>query len=182
MQIDSNLQNTQTEIMSKSNFPKNLISEMWDNNVTFDTIMHIPTLLASSSTRVSDQFQDFLGDAYEEWTSSQLLKQCPALELTLKEIRENDQIDQYAGEVIQDFNEACGDFEFLILLSTRIPYNFQFNEDGKYRSNSLGGAFQQQWILAKNMINAAETAIKMAEELHQLEELKARKKQGLENL
>lgn len=182
MQNDSNLQNTQTEIMSKSNFPKNLISEMWDSNVTFDTIMHIPTLLASSSTRVSDQFQDFLGDAYEESISSQLLKQCPTLESTLKEIRENQEIEQYAGEIIQDFHNGCGDHEFLILLSTSIPYNFKFDPDGKYCSNSLGGAFQQQWILAKNMIDAAETAIRIAEELHQTEEQKARKKQGLENL
>lgn len=177
MQNDSNVEKPQAEIKP---FPRQLISDMWDSNVTIDTIMHIPTLLASSSERVSDQFQDFLGDAYEEWTSTLLLKQCPALESTLKEIRENDEIEQYAREVIQDFHRACGELEFLIRLSIRIPFDFRFNEDGKYLSNSLGGSFQQQWILAKNMVDAAETAIKMAEELHEEKEQIARKQQGLE--
>lgn len=177
MQNDSNVETKEAEIKP---FPRQLISDMWDSNVTFDTIIHIPTLLASSSERVSDQFQDFLRDAYEEWTNTLLLKQCPALESTLKEIRENDEIEHHAGEVAQDFYRACGELEFLILLSIRIPFNFKFNQDGKYCSNSLGNAFQQQWILAKNMVDAAEIAIKMAEELHQEKEQIARKQQGLE--
>lgn len=161
-------------------FPKNLISDMYDSNVSFEQILHIPSLTASDAQNVSDQFSEFLGDAYEDWTSKSLLKQCPALEATLIEIRDNDQIEQYARDVINDFYHACGELEFLILISIRIPFNFKFTEDGKYRSNSLGGAFRQQWILAKNMISAAETAIQRAEELHQQEEQKARKEQGLE--
>lgn len=178
MQNNSTPQNPQQEIHCE--FPKNLIGEMWDANVTFETIMHIPTLLATNSHRVSDQFQDFLSAAYEPYTSAQLLKQCPELESTLQEIRENEQIEEYAGEVAQDIYNNCGQFEFLILISIRIPYNFSFDENGKYRSNSLGGAFQQQWILSKKMIDAAQTAIAMAEELHSEEEQKARKEQGLE--
>lgn len=161
-------------------FPKNLISDMYDSNVRFEQILHIPSLTASDAQNVSDQFSEFLGDAYEDWASKSLLKQCPALEATLVQIRDNDQIEQYAQEVINDFYHACGELEFLILISIRIPFNFKFTEDGKYRSNSLGGAFRQQWILAKNMISAAETAIQRAEELHQQEEQKARKEQGLE--
>lgn len=161
-------------------FPKNLISEMYNSNVCFEQILHIPSLIASDSHNVSDQFTEFLGDAYEDWTSKSLLKQCPALESTLKEICDNDQIEQYAQEVIRDFYHACGELEFLILISIRIPFDFKFTEDGKYRSNSLGGAFQQQWILAKNIIDAAEIAIQRAESLHQEEEQKARKEQGLE--
>ncbi|PPZ93783.1 hypothetical protein C5B41_13775 [Acinetobacter ursingii] len=161
-------------------FPKNLISDMYDSNVSFEQILHIPSLTASDAQNVSDQFSEFLGDAYEDWTSKSLLKQCPALEATLTQIRDNDQIEQYARDVISDFYHACGELEFLILISIRIPFNFKFTEDGKYRSNSLGGAFRQQWILAKNMIAAAETAIQRAEELHQQEEQKARKEQGLE--
>lgn len=166
--------------MSNNKFPRNLIEEMFNSNVTFEKILHIPSLTASDSHNVSDQFADFLDDAYEDWTSKSLFKQCPALESTLIQIRDNDEIKHYAGEIIQDFYRACDDLEFLILISTRIPYNFKFDQEGKYRSNSLGGAFRQQWILAKNMIEAAEIAVKRAEDLHQEEELKARKEQGLE--
>ncbi|MDB0152509.1 hypothetical protein CTY75_01265 [Acinetobacter baumannii] len=41
MQNDSNVETTQAEIKP---FPRQLISDMWDSNVTFDTILHIPTL------------------------------------------------------------------------------------------------------------------------------------------
>lgn len=166
--------------MPSNKFPRNLIEDMFNSNVTFETIMHIPSLTASDSHNVSDQFTDFLDDAYEEWTSKSLLKQCPALESTLTEIRFNDEIKQYAGDVIQDFYRACDDLEFLILISIRIPFNFRFDQDGKCCSNSLGGAFRQQWILAKDMIDAAGIAVNRAEELHKEEESKARKEQGLE--
>lgn len=166
--------------MQNNKFPRNLIEEIFNSNVIFEKILHVPSLTASDSHNVSDQFTDFLDDAYEDWTSKSLLKQCPALESTLAWIKVEDDIREYAGDVIQDFYRACDDLEFLILISIRIPYNFKFDQEGKYRSNSLGGAFRQQWILAKNMIDAADIAVKRAEDLHQEEELKARKEQGLE--
>lgn len=166
--------------MSNNKFPKNLIEEMFNSNVTFETILHLPSLSASDPHNLSEKFIDFLSDAYDESTSSLLLKQCPALEPTLKWIRVQHDIEEYASDVLQDFNRACNELEFLILISTRKPYNFKFDQDGKYRSNSLGGYFIQDWILAKNMIEAAEIAIKMAEKIHQEEEVKARKEQGLE--
>lgn len=161
-------------------FPNKLVSDLWNANTTFETILHLPSLSASDPHNLSEKFIDFLSDAYDESTSSLLLKQCPALEPTLKWIRVQHDIEEYASDVLQDFNRACNELEFLILISTRKPYNFKFDQDGKYRSNSLGGYFIQDWILAKNMIEAAEIAIKMAEEIHQEEEAKARKEQGLE--
>ena len=177
MQHDSNVQTAEAEI---SKFPRNLIQDMWNSNVFFETILHIPTLLASNSTQVSDSFQEFLSDAFEDWQNEDLKKQCPNLESTLVEIKENDDIEDYAGEVAEDIVNQCGEFEFLIKLETRMPYNFKFDENGKYRSNSLGGYFRLQWILAKNMVDAAEKAIKIAEAIHDEEEQKARKEQGLE--
>lgn len=161
-----------------SKFSRTLINDMWDGNVRFDSIMHIPTLIVSSSERVSDQFQDFLDDAYEEHQNSALLKQCPALESTLKEIRENDDIKDHAGEVAQDLYRDC-DYEFLVKLEISIPYNFSFNEEGKYLSNSLGGYYQMQWIFAKDMTEAAEIAIKRAEELWEKECEKANREKGI---
>lgn len=166
--------------MTIQKFPKKLISEMYDSNVRFEKIMHIPTLIASLNERVSDEFQDFLGDAYEERQNSDLLAQCPSLERTLKEIRENENIEDFAGEVAQDLYRECGDFEFLINIEIAFPFNFSFTEEGKYRSNSLGGRYIMQWILAKDMVNAAEISIKRAEEIWERECQKARKEQGLE--
>jgi len=160
-------------------FPKNLLNDMYDSNVRFDKIMHIPTLICSISERVSDEFQDFLGDAYEEKQSADLLAQCPTLERTLKEIRENDRIDNFASEVAHNFYRECGDFEFLISIEIAIPYNFRFSEDGKHFSNSLGGIYQMQWILAKDMVNAAEIAIERATALWERECEKAKREQGL---
>lgn len=162
-----------------SKFPRKLLSDMFDSNVRFDTIMHIPTLHCSMSERVSDEFQDFLGDAYEEKQNADLLEQCPSLERTLKEIRENDSIEDFAGEVAQDMYRECGDFEFLIKLEIAFPFNFQFNEKGEYRSNSLGGRYIIQWILAKDMVHAAEIAIARAEALWECECEKAKREQGL---
>ena len=177
MQHDSNVQTAVAEI---SKFPHQLIQDMWNTNVFFETILHIPTLQASSTSSVSEQFQDFLSDAYEDWQNEDLKKQCPSLKRTLNEIRENEHIEEFANEVANDFFRECGEFEFLIKLETRMPYNFKFDENGKYRSNSLGGYFRLQWILAKNMVDAAEKAIKIAEAIHDEEEQKARKEQGIE--
>lgn len=149
--------------MNIKKFPKELIGEMYDSNVRFETIMHIPTLCTSSNERVSDQFQDFLESAYEERQNSDLLAQCPSLERTLKEIRENEDIECFAGEVAQDLYEECGDFEFLIQIEIAFPFNFHFTEDGKFHSNSLGGQYIMQWILAKDMMDAAQISIKRAE-------------------
>lgn len=160
-------------------FPKKLLSDMYDSNVRFDKILHIPTLCASISERVSDEFQEFLGDAYEEKQSADLLAQCPTLERTLKEIRENDDIQDFAGEVAQDLYRECSDFEFLINIEIAVPYNFRFSEDGKYSSNSLGGIYQMQWILAKDMVNAAEIAIERVEALRKRECEKAKREQGI---
>lgn len=158
-------------------FPKKLLSNMYDSNVRFDTILHIPTLCASISDRVSDEFQEFLSDAFEEKQSADLLAQCPTLERTLKEIRENDDIEDFASEVAQDLYRESDDFEFLINIEIAIPYNFKFSEEGKYFSNSLGGIYQMQWILAKDMVNAAEIAIERAEAVWEKECQKARKEQ-----
>ncbi|WP_228722573.1 hypothetical protein [Acinetobacter lwoffii] len=160
-------------------FPRKLLNDMYDSNVRFDKIMHIPTLICSISERVSDEFQEFLGDAYQEKQSADLLAQCPTLERTLKEIRENDDIEEFAGEIAQDLYRECGDFEFLINIEIAFPFNFSFNEKGEYRSNSLGGQYIMQWILAKDMVNAAEIAIERAEAIWERECEKAKREQGL---
>lgn len=175
MQNDSNVEAQQAEI---SKFPKNLIGDMWNSNVRFDTILHIPTLVSSSHERVSDEFQEFLGDACEDYQSAELLKQCPALESILKEICENENIEEFAGEVAQNLYRACEVFEFLISIEIRMPFNFRFDVNGKYLSNSLGCMFHMKWILATSMVHAAEQAIQIADAFHQEKEQEARKEQG----
>lgn len=161
-------------------FPRHLVGEMWDANVTFETILHIPTLGASSNYDISEHFQDFLNSACNEQQYQALLDQCPAIKSTLNEIKTNSDILDYASEIVNNFARECGAFEFLIKIETRVPFNFKFNEKGEYLSNSLGGFLQMQWILAKNMINACEIALNIAEKIHNEAEEKARKEQGLE--
>lgn len=166
--------------MENKKIPNTLISDMYDSNVRFDKILHIPTLHACFSERVSDEFQEFLDDAYQERQNNDLLAQCPSIERTLKEIRDNECVEEFAGEVAQDLYRECGDFEFLIKIEIVYPYNFSFTEDGKYQSNNLGGRYIMEWILAKDMVNAAEISIERAEALHERECKKARIEQGFE--
>ncbi|MBJ9961802.1 hypothetical protein I5730_14760 [Acinetobacter nosocomialis] len=158
-----------------SKFPRQLMSDMWDSNVRFDKILHIPTLSASMSDRISDEFQEFLSDAYEDYQNAALLEQCPALASTLKEIQDNDSIEEYSSDIARDLYKECGDFEFLVCLEMALPYNFSFNDKGQYLSNSLGGIYQGLWILAKDMTEAAQLAIQKAEALWEKECEKAKR-------
>ena len=115
-----------------SKFPRQLMSDMWDSNVRFNKILHIPTLSASMSDRISDEFQEFLSDAYEDYQNAALLEQCPALASTLKEIQDNDSIEEYSSDIARDLYKECGDFEFLVCLEMALPYNFSFNDKGQY--------------------------------------------------
>ena len=160
-------------------FPRQLMSDMWDSNVRFDKILHIPTLSASMSERISDEFQEFLSDAYEDYQNAALLEQCPALASTLKEIQDNDSIEEYSRDIARDLYRECGDFEFLVCLGMAIPYSFSFNARGQYLSNSLGGVYQGLWILAKDMTEAAQLAIQKAEALWEKECEKAKREKGL---
>lgn len=158
-------------------FPKKLLGDMFDSNVHFETILHIPTLICVQSD--SEKFNEFLGDAYHEKQNADLLAQCPGLENTLREIRENDEIESYASEVARDLYDECGDFEFLINLEIAFPSQFKFNEQGEYVSNRVGGQYILQWILAKDMAHAAEIAIERAEALWERECEKAKREQGI---
>ena len=55
MQHDSNVQTAEAEI---SKFPRQLAEDMFNEQVTFEAILHIPTL--SFDYSVSDIFEDFI--------------------------------------------------------------------------------------------------------------------------
>lgn len=165
-----------------SNFPSELKSEMWNSNVRFATILHIPTLTASSHLTISEEFQRFLDDAYSTNQKKRLLEQCPALSQVLQTIDEADtrsDIEAWSLDIASDLSNAVDDFEFLIELEMREPHNFKF-KDGKFFSCSLGGVFYMHWILAKNMVEAAQLAIKIADENWEKECEKAKREQGIE--
>lgn len=160
-------------------FSKQLLEQMFDANVRFGTILHIPTLCASVDDRISDEFQDFLEAAYDENQSNYLLAQCPEMAATLKEIRENDSIADFAKDVARDLLREAGEFEFLIKTDTTDPHNFIFKENGEFLTCSYGGWHTTLWILAKDMTQAAEIAVKEAQADWNKEMQKAKVEQGL---
>ncbi|ENU42979.1 hypothetical protein F985_03878 [Acinetobacter seifertii] len=171
MQSDSNAQ-----IKSNNKFPSALSEEMFNYSILFSKILHVPTL--NVGEKVSDDFEEFLW-ALDCQNADDLIEQHPRLEGFIKNVQRNMSrgwFEDHANDLVNDHS----DFEFLINLEIAIPYNFRFTEEGKYLSNSVGGYSRLQWIFATDMKHAAEQAIKLAEEIHAEEELKARKEQGFE--
>ncbi|MGQ0894504.1 hypothetical protein ACT4Y0_14955 [Acinetobacter baumannii] len=170
MQSDSNAQ-----ISLRNKFPSALSEEMFNNNVVFSKILHVPTL--NVGQKVSEDFEEFLW-ALDSQNADDLIEQHPKLEGFIKNVQRNMSrgwFEDHANDLANDHS----DFEFLINLEIAIPFNFRFSEDGKYLSNSLGGYSRLQWIFATSMQDAAEQAIKLAEEIHAEEEQKARIEQGI---
>lgn len=171
MQSDSNAQ-----IKSNNKFPSALSEEMFNYSILFSKILHVPTL--NVGEKVSEDFEEFLW-ALDCQNADDLIEQHPRLEGFIKNVQRNMSrgwFEDHANDLVNDHS----DFEFLINLEIAIPYNFRFTEDGKYLSNSVGGYSRLQWIFATDMKDAAEQAIKLAENIHAEEELKARKEQGFE--
>lgn len=157
-------------------FPKQLAQDMFDSNVSFTKILHIPTL--SVGHGVSDDFEEFLS-SMDSFNSDIIIKNHPELKDLIESIK------KYSGpewdeEHAQQVSIQCNGLEFLVLLQLSIPRNFNFNEKKQFESCSIGGIYQQIWIFAKDMSHAAEQALHHANEIFTREEVKARKEQGLE--
>lgn len=140
-------------------FSKELITEMGDNNVHIEKLIHIPTLIVYQGRGSTRDFEEFLEDAHYE----DLIEQCPSLEKVLNAICEgNEKLD--ISEIVEEFCHKSGDLEFLVQIYIATAYGFKFNQDGQYISNSVAvGTYITEWIFAKNMNHAAEIAIKYAE-------------------
>jgi hypothetical protein len=161
--------------MTTSKFPRELVEQMFDQNVRFETILHVPTLSVSHS--VPEQFEDFLSSL--DCNAEDLISKHPKFKQLIESFQEYTDRD-WNEEHAQQLALYCGDLEFLILIESSIPRNIEFDENGKFRSCSVGGWYQQDWIFATDMKSAAEQAIKISEEIYEREEQKARKNQGLE--
>lgn len=171
MQNDSNVENQVSE-----KFTFQLAEDMYNNNVYFDKILHVPTL--NVAQRVPEGFEEFLGDM-DSRNSEDLVKQHPKLKDFMDSVKEytgREWNEEHATYLIRHHSN----FEFLINLHIAIPRSFRFTEDGKFLSCSIGGRYRCQWIFAISTKDAAEQAIKLAEQIFSEEEIKARKEQGLE--
>lgn len=161
--------------MTIQKFPRELVEQMFDKNVKFEAILHVPTL--SVSDQVPKQFEDFLSSM--DCNAADLIEKHPQFKKLIESFLEYTDRD-WNEEHAQQLAIYCGDLEFLILVDSSIPRNFEFNEKGEFRSCSISGWYQQDWIFATDMKHAAEQAIKIAEEVRAQAEKKARKEQGLE--
>ena len=162
--------------MNNQKFPRELAEQMFDKNVKFEAILHVPTLSVSDS--VPELFEDFLS-SMDSKNADDLISKHPQFKEIIESIK--DYTDRmWNEEHAQQLARYCGDLEFLVLIESAIPRNIEFDEKGEFRSCSIGGYYQQDWIFATDMKHAAEQAIKISEEIHDREEQKARKEQGLE--
>lgn len=162
--------------MTTQIFPRQFVEDMYNNNTKFETILHIPTL--NITDRVPEAFEDFLS-SIDSGNGEDLIKTFPEQKWIFDLIiLENDR--EYNEEHACNITCHFKNFEFLVLVESAKPYNFKFNSEGKYMSNTVGGFYLQDWIFAKDMKDAAEQAIKIAEKIHAEQEQKARKEQGLE--
>lgn len=162
--------------MTIQKFPRELAEHMFDQQVKFEAILHVPTLSVNDS--VPEQFDDFLS-SMDSKNADDLIEQHPQFKDLIESFKE------YTGrgwneEHAQQVSRVCSDFEFLVLIESAIPRNIEFNEEGKFQSCSIGGYYRQDWIFATDMKHAAEQAIKIAEDVHAQAEKKARIEQGLE--
>lgn len=162
--------------MNNQKFPRELAGQMFDSNIKFEAILHVPTLSVSDS--VPEQFEDFLSSL--DCNADDLISKHPQFKQLIESFQKYTESD-WNGEHAQQLALYCGDLEFLILVESSIPRNIKFDEKGEFRSCSIGGWYQQDWIFAIDMKDAAEQAIKISEEIYAREEQKARKEQGLEN-
>lgn len=158
------------------NFPKTLLTEMYDLNVTFDGIIFIPTLVTFQ--KPTELFSSFIEDAYEDNQSNKLLEQCPSISNVLKLIKEEG-ADDYPEEIAQELLNHCGECQFLVLTQTAIPYNIRFDDKGNHSPNSIGGYFQMEWIIAKNMESAVRISVAHAKVMVDEKVLEAKREQGL---
>lgn len=161
-------------------FSRELVTELWESGARFSKIMFIPALAASQDYHVSDDFQEFLEDAFESYQGARLLAQCPELKHVIGIIEGSDskEIQDWAHDIAQDIYQLSGEHKFLVLLSISIPCRFQFNDNGEFVSCSTGGAYHQLWVLAKDMQEAARLAIAEAEQIFNTECQKAKQIQG----
>lgn len=171
MQNDSNAQ-----IASNNKFPSSLSGEMFNNNVIFHKILHVPTL--NVGQKVTEDFEDFIWCLDTE-NADDLIEQHPQLEGFIKNVQANlsrSWFEDHANNLVNDHSN----FEFLINIEVDVPFNFRFSKDRETPTNSLGKYFQQQWIFATSIEDAAKQAITFAKKIRAEEEQKARIEQGLE--
>ena len=172
MQHDSNVQTAEAEI---SKFPRQLAEDMFNEQVTFEAILHIPTL--SFDYSVSDIFEDFIDSMIDSQNADDIVEQHPQLKNIIEFIQDDENHPTESASVLA---RSCTEFEFLVLVQKAVPRHFKFTPECKFSSCTTGGYFQMNWIFAKDMTHAAEQAIKIAEKIHDEEEQKARKEQGIE--
>lgn len=141
-------------------FPRELAQEMWNSNVGFEAILHVPTLAV---LKPSDEFKEFC-ESCHDGILQPLTEQCPAFAHVLNMMQE-DEDGEYDDEHASNLSLYCSDFEFLVKTQTAIPTRFNFTDEGKFHSCSIGGWYQTNWFFAKDMKHAAEQAIKCAEDI-----------------
>lgn len=174
MQHDSIVQIAEAEI---SKFPSQLTEDMFHEQVSFESILHIPTLTVTDN--VPEAFEDFLSSL--DCNADNIVKKHPKLQELIGYFQDDENHPTESASLLyRHYNYSDFDFEFLVQVQTSVPRNIKFTSEGNFHSCNTGGFYQLNWIFATDMKNAAEQAIEIAENVFAREEAKARKEQGIE--
>ena len=158
-------------------FPKRLAEDMFNEQVSFDAILHIPTLAITDS--VPEAFEDFLSSL--DCVADNIIKKHPQLKELIELLQDNESHPTESASLLyRHFSYSSFEFEFLVQVQKSVPRNFEFTPEGKFQSCIIGGIYELNWIFATDMKHAAEQAVEIAEKIFLKAETKARKEQGIE--
>lgn len=159
-------------------FPPQLAEDMFNEQVSFDAILHIPTIALTDS--VPEAFEDFLS-SMDSNSTDEIIKKHPQLNELIEFFKDGENHPTESASLLyRHFIYSDFEFEFLVQVQKPVPRNFTFTPEGKFQSCSIGGVYELNWIFAKDMKHAAEQALEIAEKIFLEAETKARKEQGIE--
>lgn len=152
-------------------FPESLKMALHNHFCRMNTIIHLPT----EEGHFSNQFKDFLDDVDPSSKDGRyLLKQWPDLQFVYESIESGTYRDNLEP-IASDFSNNDKGFHFLIQLEMAIPHH-KFDMDGNcITTNYSWGCYQQHWVLAQSIQNAAGQAIELARQINREHEQKDRK-------
>lgn len=147
-------------------FPVSLVEDMFNGNARFGHIIHVPTLVLSEGQ--DKTFMDFVDDtAYNE---PEFLAQWPELKSHLSDLPPFDR-EEY-DELAAIFSRYCP-ADFLVRVEAPIPMGFIFKNNRFVSCSRSWGHYRTKWILAKDLISAANQAIGFSSSIFNEEKLEA---------
>lgn len=142
---------------------KELVMDMANSNVRFSAIIYLP-ILQASNPEILEEFDDVLYPS-DTFSRNYLLNQWRGLEQL--EIEEDKEYFAY------ELSQQCP-YPYMVKIDIAIPFNFKLNDDKSFNyCNTSWGEYYERYLFANSIEDAAEQALKMADEVFERELKKA---------